>query len=266
AHAKDPLRLTALLRDLGIAAPETSIAPPPDGRGWLSKRIGGSGGGHVAICRSAVKGQSGRYYQRRIDGELISMLGVMRGRRAAFAFTTQWCNPMPRRPFRFGGIAGPLDIDPDLEARLIDIGLDVGAALGLVGLVSFDFVVADGEPHLVDVNPRPSASLDVLDDAEGTLFKAHVAACAGDDPAAMLARDWRPRRAAAMRYVYADAGDVIAPALDWPQWTSDRPLHATHIRRYQPVATVHAAGATLADVMSSLEERTHELEGLLYLP
>lgn len=264
SHAKDPLRLAALLRDLGIATPETSIAPPPDGTGWLSKRIGGSGGGHVAVCRASVKGQRDRYYQRRIDGDLVSMLGVMRGRRAAFAFTTQWCSPIPRRPFRFGGIAGPVDIEADLEARLVDIGLDVGAALGLVGLVSFDFVVANGEPYLVDVNPRPSASLDVLDDAAGTLFKAHIAACGGGDPVEVLAREWRPRRAAGLRYVYADASDFAAPALDWPDWTSDRPLPATRIRRYQPIATIHAAGTTLAEVEQSLDERASELERLLH--
>ena len=55
----------------------------------------------------------------------------------------------------------------------------VCAALGLVGLVAFDFLLVGDAPILIEVNPRPGATLDVFDDAGGALFRAHVDACGG---------------------------------------------------------------------------------------
>src|SRR5690606_18830041 len=109
-------------------------------------------------------------------------------------------------PFRYGGAAGSLPLDPDLEARLIEMSLEASEALKLQGLVSFDYLVADGTPALLEVNPRPGATLDVFDDASGTLFKAHVEASRGGDPAALLSADWHPPVARAAAFLYADRG------------------------------------------------------------
>ena len=263
AEAKDPAQFFGLLTELGIAHPETRVLAPADGSGWLSKRIGGSGGNHIAVCGRRVSGLKDRYYQKRLAGAAISMLGVVKGRRAAFAFTRQWPSPMPRRPYRFGGVAGAIDLDADLEARLIDIGLDLSVRLGLAGLVSLDFLLVDGEPNLIEVNPRPGASLDVLDDEGGTLFAAHVAACRGEDPVAILTRSWRPRPRAAA-YLYADAGDLTVPDIDWPAWASDRPAAGTRIPRHFPVATVHATAESAEAAAKLADQRLGDLAVMLY--
>jgi predicted ATP-grasp superfamily ATP-dependent carboligase len=261
--AKDPAVFFPLLESLGILHPETRVTPPDNGRGWLSKRIGGSGGGHVAVCRERVAGVPGRYYQRHAEGVAISMLGVVDGRRAAFAFTRQWTSAMPRRPFRYGGAAGSIDIDADLEARMIDIALDVARSLSLVGIVSLDFLVAGDTPWLIEVNPRPGASLDVLDDAAGTLFNAHLAACRGEDPTEILAASWQPEPSA-VAYVYADRAALVAPDIPWPEWTSDRPAPGTTVARYQPIATVHASAGDLAGALDILRERLGTLDQMIY--
>lgn len=262
AATKDPERFFPLLAELGIAHPETRRQPPPDARGWLTKRIGGSGGIHVARCRAKARELPNRYVQREIAGTPVSMTAVV-GKGAAFAFAEPWSAPMPRRPFRHGGLAGSIDLDADLEARLIEIGVDVSRRIGLVGLVSFDLIVADGTPHLIEVNPRPGAALDVFDDAEGTLFKAHLAAARGEDPTPVLQRHWRPApRAAAV--LYADAGPLNVPEIAWPGWTTDRPAAGTRIKTHSPIATVHAAADTATSAKALVKLRLGELQGLLY--
>lgn len=261
AATKDPRRFFPLLGELGIAHPETRLDPPADGRGWLTKRIGGVGGTHIARCRSRVAAHADRYFQREMRGEAVSMLGVV-GASAAFAFSRQWAAPMPRRPFRYGGGVGNIAIDPDLEARLIGIGLDVSKALRLRGLVSFDFIVADGEPLLLEVNPRPGASIDLLDDEHGTLTRAHVAACRSGDPAAVLASHWKPATRAA-GYLYADRGATTIPVVDWPEWVADRPAAGTTIPRYGPIATVIADGEDETSACERLAERLGALARVL---
>ncbi|MGD9668311.1 MAG: ATP-grasp domain-containing protein [Hyphomicrobiaceae bacterium] len=260
--AKDPERFFSMLADLGIAHPETQRAPPADGRGWLTKRIGGSGGTHIARCRRMVNAHDDRYVQREMAGAPLSMTGLV-GKGAAFAFASPWVAPMPRRPFRHGGLAGSIDLEADLEARLIEIGIDVSRNLGLKGLVSFDLILAEGMPHLIEVNPRPGAALDIFDDEEGTLFKAHVLAASGEDPTPLLAAEWRPRpRASAC--LYADDAALEIDRIAWPEWVSDRPAEGTVVARHDPVATVRAVASSAEMAATIATERLGELRALLY--
>ena len=142
---------------------------------------------HIARCRKRARPRSDRYVQRELAGVPLSMTGIVSAKGAAFAFVQPLLSPISRRLFRFGGVAGSIDIDADLEARLIEIGLDVARAVNLVGLVSYDLVITDQTPALLEVNPRPGAALDIFDDENGTLFAAHLAAVCSQDPAGILA-------------------------------------------------------------------------------
>lgn len=263
-RAKDPQQFFSVLDELGVPHPETWLDPPPDPNGWLMKRIGGSGGLHIHNCPAKPRTDARRYFQRRVDGEAISLLGLVSEKSAAFAVSQQWTNPFARRPFRYGGAAGSVLLDEDLEARLIEMSLAVTEALSLNGIVSFDYLVNDGEPSLLEVNPRPGATLDVFDDASGTLFKAHVEASRGGDPAALLAAHWHPPIARAAAFLYADRGPLTAPDVDWPEWASDRPQPGSVIGAGQPLATAIAEGERLDDVQATVLQRLGALETLLY--
>ena len=190
----DPVRPSPKPR-AALGVPSPAVACPgsrPIPTAWLVKRIGGSGGLHIHDCPKSPRPDSRRYFQRKVAGESISLLGIISSQSSAFAISRQWTSPIGKRPYRYGGAAGSLMIDEDLEARLIGIGLELSEELGLTGLVSFDFMVEDGMPSLLEVNPRPGASIDVFDDTSGTLFTTHVEACLGGDAAAHLATNWHP--------------------------------------------------------------------------
>ncbi|MDX2309647.1 MAG: ATP-grasp domain-containing protein [Hyphomicrobium sp.] len=268
-RVKDPETFFSTLDTLGIRHPETRRTPPNEAAGWLMKRVGGSGGLHIHDCPAEPRPDPRRYFQRFEPGEPVSLLGITSQRGAAFAATGQWTNPRPRRRYRYGGAVSGLRIDVDLETVMIDVALDVSKAFQLVGLVSFDFIVSpEGEPILLEVNPRPGASLDVLDDSAGTLFEAHVtssvAARAGQSPATLLQSQWRPPRAKAAAYLYADRSELAAPPLDWPGWAADRPAAGTKIGRGQPLATVIAEAETPSEAIHLCRERLGILERLVY--
>ncbi len=264
ARTKDPAAFFAVLSRLGIVHPETRPEPPSAPEGWLMKRIGGSGGLHIVDCPEEPRPDPRRYFQRRIPGEAISILGLVGPRAHAFAPSRQWVSPLPKRPYRYGGAVGGIALEPDLEARLITACIALADDLGLEGLVSFDFLVADGEAALLEVNPRPGATLDVFDDAAGTLFRAHVETCLGGDGAALLAGSWRPPHARATAILYADLGELTAPALDWPGWVADRPRPGTRVGPRQPAATVLADADTPAAAEHLAHERLGVLANMLY--
>lgn len=266
SRCKNPEILFPLLRDLGIVHPETQLDPPADASGqWLSKRMGGSGGTHIFRYDPSRKHRAHRYYQREVAGELISATSIIAGDGQAFAFTRSWLSPSDRHPFRFGGITGHVELDEDLEARIVDVCLSLTPALGLKGLVSFDFIIVGDEPHLLEINPRPGASLDILDDASGTLFQAHFEAFAGGEAVEHLSRNWRPHPQAAA-YVYANAQDLVIPAVRWPDWVSDRPAAGRRVPAHSPALTVRASADDPDTAERVCRDRVSEILAMLYQP
>lgn len=263
-RVKDPSEFFGTLARLGIRHPETRLTPPDDPTGWLMKRIGGSGGLHIHHCPATFEPDPRRYFQREHAGDAISVLAIASPRGTAVALSGQWSSPRKRRPYRYGGAISGVHIDDDLEARVIDTSLMVLSKFDLVGLVSFDFVVHDGEPLLLEVNPRPGATLDIFDDATGSLFAAHVAACAHENPAMILKDRWRPPQAAAAAYLYADQGALTVPHIAWPAWSADRPQPGTQIARGQPLATVTATALTSDEAENLCRERLSALAELVY--
>lgn len=263
-RVKHPVDFFGALARLGIRHPETQLDAPPRPEGWLMKRIGGSGGLHIHYCPATVEPDPRRYFQHEEPGEAISVLAVASRRGTAVALSRQWASPRKRRPYRYGGAVSGIAVDAELETHLIETALTVIAEFGLRGLVSLDFVVHDGEPLLLEVNPRPGATLDVLDDTAGSLFAAHVAAAGGEDPADLLKARWSPPRAAGAAYLYADAGAITVPALDWPDWVADRPAPGSEIGRGQPLATVTAEAQTCAAAERLCRERLSILAELVY--
>ena len=110
------------------------------------------------------------------------------------------------------------------------------------GLLSFDFLVADERAYLLEINPRPGATLEIFDDLDGNLFRAHVEAGLGNDLWQQRNLPEEAGRAAAL--LYADRGALTIGEIDWPGWTADRPAPGTLIAAEQPIATVRANAAT----------------------
>lgn len=259
ARAKHPASFFPLLDRLGIAHPETQLDPPHDPRGWLSKRIAASGGAHVLPCE-VVKTHRGRYCQRHMDGVPVSLLAVAaRGTMHVVGFSRQWTAGGAVRPYRYAGAAGPAVLGPAIEGPMTMAAQSLCRELSLVGLASFDFILENGIPYLLEVNPRPGATLDVFDDEGGALFQAHLDA--SQDRPVKLAL---PGTARATGVVYADAASLTVGSVHWPDWAADRPLPGTHVPRYRPVATVFAHGADATAAELNCRRRLDELAHMLY--
>ncbi len=258
----DPDMLEATLQRLGIPHPTTRRAPPANGEaGWLSKRIGGSGGRHIRVADAQVAARPRRYFQKELQGPRLSIGGVFSAGGARILATRQWPSPCARQPFRYGGAVSALDLDAELFGQLAAAATAAANAYAIVGMASFDFIVADRVAHLIDVNPRPGAAIDVLDDADGYAFHSHILACTGQYVPPMRRR---PTEARAAAVLHADRGLTTIGALKWPDWSADRPAAGTEIAAGDPIATVFASAATAEDAERLVRARLTELENLVY--
>jgi predicted ATP-grasp superfamily ATP-dependent carboligase len=250
ATLKNPLAFAALCDDCGIAHPETTLLPPSNTGGWLAKRKGGAGGGHIkpATERHAAPDI---YYQRHVAGTPVSLLFLADGQRALIlGSSAQWAAPTAHHPFRYGGAVRPAALTASTAGALADSVRRLAAAIPLLGLNSADFLVERDGFRLLEVNPRPSATLDIFEPPGGSLFALHISACDGalDRAAPNLPG------AMATAIVYADR-DARIPAVPWPDWVADRPHAGTDVRAGEPLCTVHACAATAADARAMADER-----------
>ena len=171
------------------------------------------------------------------DGRSAVLLGVSEqliGRRALGARGWQWC----------GNVVPPRLPAPEQHA-LADaaqaICAHLAAAFGLRGVFGVDLVWDGARPWVVEVNPRPVASLETIDAAHGVRsFAAHLEACAGRLPAASAAE---PPVAAGKAVLFATE-DLRVP--DTSEWTArgirDVPHPGEAIAAGRPICTLVGTG------------------------
>jgi uncharacterized protein len=227
---------------------------PRNGRRWLVKSAGGSGGSHVAPA-GAFRAQGEKiYFQRIAAGEPVSILFLGDGAKArVVGLSRQWPAPAPGEPFRFGGSLRPAGLSPGLETRLRRAAKAITAACGLRGLNSIDFLVEGSEYTLIEVNPRPGATLDIFEDRGGSLFRAHIDSCRGR----LLGRPLEFAGAAAAGIAYARREISSMPEFDWPHWTSDRQKARSALRPHDPLCTIKARAAKPGRARALVDARTN---------
>ncbi len=249
AQAQDPQLIAELCRDLAIPHPEIRFDPPARPAEWLIKRQGGGGGLHVALASSRRAGPF-EYYQLRVPGRPVSVLLLAEGRRAEVLGTSaQWTATSGDIPFRFGGAVQPAELDAALEGEICAAARKLAGALALVGLNSVDFLATADAFQLLEINPRPGATLDIF--AHSRLFAAHLESCRGLLPSENLV--FTTCRATAIAYAPCDL--VFMPELDWPAWCVDRQKPGTRLRKGDPVCTVLAEAERGATARAVAGER-----------
>jgi len=261
---KDPKCFFPLLAQLGIAHPETRLIPPQRPSGWLSKQTGGAGGTGVRLAEQSAR-RAGAYYQRLEPGRTHSALFLANGTRAAvLGFNRQWTAMVrPDLPFQFGGAVGGVSL-PRRVVQGVSAALDrLVAATGLVGLNGLDFILADGRWSVLEVNPRPTATVELYDpDYPRGLFDWHLRACAGELPELIPA----PRAARALAVIHAVEAWESSEELALPGWCRDRPRPGLPLSPGDPVCTVHAAAADPRGALQLLGRRRDRLRSLLSRP
>ena len=252
-RVKDPELFFAELSRLGVPHPRTVTDPSAAGDGWLAKRQGGAGGSHVVATTARRNATSHLYVQEQIEGRPVSGLFVGAGDRACvLGFSEQWAEPTKHAKWRYGGAAQPAELSPELKARLTEEVERVAATFGLKGLGSADFLVSGEEAFLLEINPRPGATLDIFDSEADPLLRIHLAALL---ERRLPDRPLKLSEASAAAIVYATEPMTVSQSMVWPEWTADRPNRGDCIDRNRPICTVSARARTKVEAKQLVSER-----------
>ena len=275
-RVRDPELLADCLAraDSNFEMPEIRRSPPTSDYGhWLVKPRHSSGGLGIrrAQAHESPADQERFYYQQFVPGTCRSAVYLaQRGHCTVVGMTDQQCGliDFPNQPFLYAGsaLAGSSEFD-----LIEELGKVVAVEFGLRGFFNVDYIDHGISIFPLEINPRYSASVEILEHSRGTNFLAmHVAEFDPDFQGETRCWISRCPRHVAKRIVYAPCDCTVTPELNRlrRKWNvelllpclADIPHSGDRILRGQPVVTVIAEGASDAAVQQVLEERVNAVK------
>jgi uncharacterized protein len=286
-RVRDPFEVARALRKRGHAVPSIRVAPARTGR-WLLKPVLSGGGRRVRVWQPGRRVPRGCYLQEFVDGTPGSIVFVAaRGRAVPIGVSRQLVGEAAfgAAGFQYCGniLAAAGDAQFARDRALVRGAAELAGAIAeefeLVGVNGIDFVARDGVPYAIEVNPRWTASMELVERAYGlSVFAAHAAACVNGVLPASGDFDFGKARRGAQAFgkaivfarrdvvigdrwsVVGDPWSVIGdqlPTTDHRPLTTvrDVPHPREKIAAGRPVCTVLAAGRDALDCHAALVER-----------
>jgi uncharacterized protein len=255
---RDAEAFFACLDAAQISHPEVRWTLPEDPQhrhGWWLKDAGGCGAWHIRAAAEIDQLPVGGYLQRDAagtpmsatlvgDGQHIRLLGI--NRQIIVRTTTH--------PFVYAGVVGPVGVPKAVAQRATQIAQHLADRLHWRGLVSLDFLLDGDTLQVLELNPRPPASLALYPGA----WAAHLQACRGGP---VPAAPWRVQGVRGERIVFAPRAFRLGAALAqqlaiWPH-AQDLPQPGHDFELGDPLCSV-AAQAASAHAASALLQQRHD--------
>jgi uncharacterized protein len=251
AAVREPRRWFELLRSLGAPHPEVSFTPPA-GEGWLVKSAGGTGGWHVRRWGLGMAPQPNDYFQRFVSGRPASVLFAADGVRSRI-IGWQWLftDPTEATPWRYGGVMTAADLPFSVRREVADLVAAIAAEVPLRGLNGIDFLVHENRFSVLELNPRPTASVALHPWANP--FSLHLLACVGRLPENLP--EPPADHAAGEAVLYAPRALATPADFEWPAWCADLSVGPADFRRGDPVCSVTAIATSPRAVRRLLQRR-----------
>jgi predicted ATP-grasp superfamily ATP-dependent carboligase len=278
ARVRDPRLLARVVAAAGLPGPLVRLTRPRHaargalGTTWLLKPLRSGGGEAIRPWRRTEPVPRGSYLQQRIGGVAGSIVFVADGRRAVPLGVSRILageRAFGADGFRYCGNIlgaagdGQFPSDGALVARATRLARAVTAAFGLVGVNGIDFVAQRGLPYAIEVNPRYTAAMELVERAYGlSIFDIHVRACAGALPVFdFAAARRRAQGAVGKAIVYARRPFELGDATAWLEDEDVRDISppGTRFAPRDPISTVFAHGADAARCHAALVRRAAAL-------
>lgn len=257
AKVQDKFNLFNFLLDSNIPFPEVSFSRPKSGE-WLVKPLQSEGGFGICYEKGSDIVDKKNYWQRYLEGKSMSALFIADGKKVdILGFNKQWTTSHTNgQTFVFSGIHNYASLS-DLNKRTITDWLAKFVPhFGLRGLNSVDFILYQDHCYFLEINPRPTASIELYDT---NLFTAHVSSSLDHD----IKINVDQRHHKGYQIIYAASDFQISEDIIWPGWSQDRPKSRAIIHKQQPVCSIIARGESSQQVMAELKIKQSQIENII---
>ncbi len=232
----------------------TGMLPCCSGR-WLKKPYK-SGGGRSISFWSGEKLPAGFYLQEFIDGESFSFLFVSNGKDLMLLGVTLQLvgvDFLGAHRFAWSGNVYPANLEPDIVDEVKEWIARLTCEVGLCGVFGVDVIVKDSIPYVIEINPRYTGSMELIETALGiNIFGLHMGACRGNLPLNIP----EPLAYFGKGIVYAEVELCGFRSEEmWNRGFRDIPVGESVIHKGSPVCSVFSSGGSIGEVIDGLIEQ-----------
>ncbi|HEV3142691.1 MAG TPA: ATP-grasp domain-containing protein [Gemmataceae bacterium] len=267
--AKDRVYFQEYIEGIPCSAVFADLSPSPPasgGEGW------GEGGSGAARDPEPPNPRPLSPFQGERGVGRVQLLGVTEQ-----LIGEDWLHAWP---FRWCGNIGPISISPALRERLELLGEVLAREFALSGLIGVDFILRDDCPWPVEINPRYTGAVEVLEYADVESFLGEPSPVRGRVPPLTRPltglgspRNDSPIIGKAILFAKHDFCfpadgpwmDILRSPLPIEQMPAfaDIPAVGTRIETGQPVLTMFTEGNTVDQCRQRLRMITQDIEHLL---
>lgn len=264
---------------LGYVLP--AVPPASDG-GWIEKPVFGSGGGRDVRLWDAAAAETSSlnwstYLQKYRAGQSMSAIFLADRNRTApvelVGLTEQIIGDetaaAPTR-FTYCGNIAPVALPPEATQVVQRIGEVLAEKLGQRGLFGVDFIWDGTAPWVVEVNPRYTASCELLELAHGrALLRDHWQAWLPQEPLPLLPEPSPTTRSgvigklilyARSKVTAPDLSRFLRPRSPWTiPFLADIPRQGTPFQPGEPMCTVFATAPDAGGCHRKLARRAQRV-------
>lgn len=243
-------------------------------RRWLLKPRLGAGGAGIQFWQDGTLPRRPVFFQEFIDGESCSAVYVGDGSRCHLLGITRQLVGEPwlhAAPFHYCGSIGPSPVGPAGKRAFRHLGEVLTKHCELRGLFGVDCLLRDGVPWPIEVNPRYTASVEVVEYASGKSALAlhrRVFAPTGAKPQAAE----KERGVIGKAILFAPAALTFPVRGPWrgrvdpsvlPEF-ADIPPAGQLIRAGQPILTFFAHASSEGECLDRLRKTAAALDQRLF--
>ena len=169
----NPIELFQWAESVGVPMPKTQTSLPRGDGHWLRKRFKSSGGLGVHNLNlgerefdESSNSAARMFFQEFVDGSAMSAVFCANDGKALLCGCTRQLTGLAvlgASDFKYCGSIGPVDLSSSFANQLLSIASGMVRDFKLSGLFGIDFVFDHETAWMIEVNPRYTASVEVLE-------------------------------------------------------------------------------------------------------
>ena len=230
---------------------------------WILKDLGSSGGYGIKK-KFGRKSKSSEYFQKQLPGTAVSLSFFADGQHVMpLGYSKPVTSEQSNLPFVFCGLDGPVELNDSIDQEALRISKLIMQKFKLRGFNGIDFLVSDKSVHFLDLNPRITASFEILQESHSfCFFDRHIhltSDISGNTHIPESFPAMQKKIISGFRIIYAKSdfymNENCQESLFNNKFLINIPNRKYFFKKYEPVCSVFLRGNSILGLQKALDEK-----------
>ena len=263
---ENPILFFEILKLLDVPFPQVNFSADSFndlGSDWILKDLGSSGGRGIKKTFGR-KAKSSEYFQKQLRGTTVSLSFFADGRNfIPLGYSKPAAIQQGNLPFVFCGLDGPIEVDNSIDQEALRISKLIVQKFKLRGFNGIDFLISDKAVNFIDLNPRITASFEILQEAHSFCFlEKHIHLTRGIPGNTHVPESFsamKKKIISGFRVIYAQSdfymNEHFQESLFNNKFLIDIPNKKYFFKKYEPVCSVFLRNNSVLELQKALDDK-----------